>query len=137
MIHPVMDLLSRLWPALQRRFPGTGHRRLQRAATQNPSGLAGECWETAQSVIVKLELPGVSPEDIHVSCRPGALRVRGEKRAFDGHAVGRYHFMERAFGRFERTVPLPHHIDAAKAEISYRDGVLTVVVPKTDTLPPK
>jgi HSP20 family protein len=44
--------------------------------------------------------------------------------------------MERAFGRFERSLSLPHNIDSAKAEVSYQDGVITVIVPKTRATPP-
>jgi Molecular chaperone (small heat shock protein) len=45
--------------------------------------------------------------------------------------------MERPYGQFERSIPLPHGVDPEKTEISYRDGVLTVILPKTDTLPPR
>jgi HSP20 family protein len=44
--------------------------------------------------------------------------------------------MERAFGRFERTISMPDNIDAPRAEVSYRDGVVTVIVPKTQAAPP-
>ncbi|SRR5258706_11014445 len=98
--------------------------------------LAGESWETAHSVIVKIEMPGMSKEDIDVSIYRGRLRIRGEKRS-TGDLQGRlYHLMERAFGRFERTISLPHNIDAAKAEVSYQDGVITVIMPKTEVTPP-
>ena len=98
--------------------------------------LAGESWETAQSVIVQIEMPGMSKEDIDVSIYRGSLRIRGEKRSA-GDPQGRlYHLMERAFGRFERSLPLPHNIDPAKAEVSYQHGVVTVIVPKTVTTPP-
>jgi HSP20 family protein len=45
--------------------------------------------------------------------------------------------MERAYGYFNRSIPLPHGVDTDNAEVSYRDGVLTVILPKTDTLPPR
>jgi HSP20 family protein len=116
------------------------------AAKQNGSGtkndapqwalLAGECWETAHSVIVQIEMPGMSKEDIDVSIYPGGLRIRGEKRSARDYRGRLYHLMERAFGRFERTLFLPHNIDAAKAEVSYKDGVMTVIVPKTQATPP-
>jgi HSP20 family protein len=98
--------------------------------------LAGEVWETAHAVIVRLELPGLKREDIDVSIDRGSLRIRGEKRSA-GRPQGRtYHLMERAFGRFERTIALPHNIDTARAELAYEDGVLTVIVPKTEPTPP-
>jgi HSP20 family protein len=98
--------------------------------------LAGESWETAKLIIVKLEMPGLRKEDIDVSIYRGGVRIRGEKRSPDHHERHFYHLMERAFGRFERTIPLPDNIDAANAEVSYQDGVLTVIVPKTRASPP-
>ncbi len=72
-------------------------------------------------------------------CLPqrNVLRIGGEKRAGAAQEGRRYHLMERAYGHFERSIPLPHLVDPDKAEVSYRDGVLTVVLPRTDTLPPR
>jgi HSP20 family protein len=98
--------------------------------------LAGECWETARAVIVRIELPGMRKEDIDVSVGHGRLQIRGVKH-FCGDGEQRfYHLMERAFGRFERAIPLPHNIDAKRAEVSYQDGVLTVILPKSEPAPP-
>jgi HSP20 family protein len=98
--------------------------------------LAGECWETAQAVIVRIELPGMRKEDIDVSVDQGRLQIRGDKQ-FSGEDEPRfYHLMERAFGRFERSIPLPHNINAKHTEVSYQDGVLTVILPKSEVTPP-
>ena len=98
--------------------------------------VAGEAWETAHAVIVRLELPGLKREDIAVSIYRGTLRVRGEKHSLGASQGRTYRLMERAFGRFERTVGLPHNIDPKKVELSYQDGVLTVIVQKTQPSPP-
>jgi HSP20 family protein len=98
--------------------------------------LASESWETAQSVIVRLEMPGMTKEDIDVSIHKGSLWIRGEKRSGGDDQARSYRLMERAFGRFERSIPLPGNIDAAKAEVSYLNGVVTVIVPKTEESPP-
>lgn len=99
--------------------------------------LAAEVWETAQSVIVRVELPGMKREDLKVSLQGNMLRIRGDKRSEGDHQERFYHLMERAYGRFERSIALPHNIDAARAEVSYSDGVVTVIVPKTEALPPR
>jgi HSP20 family protein len=98
--------------------------------------LAGECWETAQSVIVRVELPGMRKEDIHISLHRGRLQIRGEKRSSDEDETRHYHLMERAFGSFERSIALPENIDARRAEVSYQDGVVIVILPKTEAMPP-
>ncbi|MGA2562365.1 MAG: Hsp20/alpha crystallin family protein [Steroidobacteraceae bacterium] len=98
--------------------------------------LAAECWETAYSVIVQIEVPGMSKDDLDVSIHRDGLRIHGERRSAADQQGRLYYLMERAFGRFERTISLPDNIDAPRAEVSYRDGVVTVIVPKTQALPP-
>jgi HSP20 family protein len=98
--------------------------------------LAGEVWETAHAVVVRLELPGLKREDIEVSIDRGTLRIRGDKRLAERTQGRTYHLNERAFGRFERMFTLPHNIDTTDAEVAYQDGLLTVIVPKTEPSPP-
>jgi HSP20 family protein len=98
--------------------------------------LASECWETAQAIIVRIELPGMRKEDIDVCVSRGRLKVRGEKRYAPGDGPRYYHLMERAFGRFERTIALPPDTDAKRAEVSYQDGIITVILPKIEATPP-
>ena len=99
--------------------------------------LSADVWETAKSVIIRIEIPGIDKEDFDISIHGSALHIQGEKRS-KGEAQGRlYHLMERAYGQFERTITLPHSIDGAQAEVSYQDGVLTVILPKTEDLPPR
>jgi|SRR5580698_2441292 HSP20 family protein len=98
--------------------------------------LASDCWETAQAAIVRIELPGVRKEDVTVSVTRGRLRLRGERRHFGNAERRHYHLMERAFGRFERSIPLPSNLDPARAEVSYQDGVVTVILQKTEVTPP-
>jgi HSP20 family protein len=131
------ELLTRSSGALTH-FAGPRRKKTSTATRGFPQWalLAGEAWETAHAVIVRLELPGLRREDIDVSIRRSGLRVRGEKRSEWESQKRTYHLMERAFGRFERTIALPHNIDAAHAEVEYKDGVLTVIVPKTEPSPP-
>jgi HSP20 family protein len=107
-----------------------------KAAVPQWALLASDAWETAHAVIVRIELPGLRREDIAVSIDRGNLRIRGERRSTGGARGRTYHLMERAFGRFERTISLPHNIDTKNADVTYQDGVLTVIVPKTESTPP-
>lgn len=99
--------------------------------------LAAETWETARLVVIRMEIPGVEKSDLTVDVHGNVLRIRGEKRRGGNDLEGRYHLMERAYGRFERSIPLPHGVDADQAEVSYRDGVLAVILPKTEMVPPR
>ena len=99
--------------------------------------LAVETWETAHAVIIRMEVPGMKKEDLDVSIRANALVVRGVKRSEGEHEGRRYSLMERAFGTFERKIPLTHEIHRDQAEVTYKDGVLTVILPKTEPTPPQ
>jgi HSP20 family protein len=99
--------------------------------------LAAETWETALSVVIRVEIPGMNPADLTIDIHENVLRIRGEKHSGSAEQERRYHLLERAYGHFKRSIPLPHGVDTEKAEVSYRDGVLTVILPKTDTLPPR
>ncbi len=132
------EMLSRSSSALTR-FAGKGGRKDGGEEQPFPSWsvLAAECWETAQSVIVRVEVPGMKTEDLDVSIRGDTLHIRGEKRSEGEHSGRLYHVMERAYGRFERKVALPPNVDRKQAEVTYQSGVLTVILPKTETLPPQ
>lgn len=99
--------------------------------------LSAETWETAHSVIVRIEVPGMNKEDLDVSIHGNTLRIRGEKHSAGDHQNKKYYLMERAYGRFERTIALPQNVDDAGAEVSYKDGILTVILTKTELAPPR
>ena len=133
------EMLSRSSGALTRFQRGTSKEEEGSARAGFPSWslLAAECWETAQSVIVRVEVPGMNKEDLDISIQGGTLYIRGEKRSEGEHRGRLYLLMERAYGRFERTIPLPGNIDRKHAEVTYDGGVVTVIVPKTEALPPQ
>lgn len=93
--------------------------------------LPGEIMDTGKSVVVLIELPGVARDDIEVFFEGNTLCVRGEKRADREYIAASYYLRERAYGAFERVVPLPANVDTERAKASYRSGVLTVELPKT------
>jgi len=103
----------------------------------NWSLLAGETWETAHSVIIRLEVPGMRKEDFDISIRGNLLVVRGVKRSEGEQEGRRYDLMERAYGTFERKIPVTHGVRRDEADVSYQDGVLTVILPKADDIPPR
>jgi HSP20 family protein len=100
-----------------------------------------DIYETKDALKVKVELAGVKPEDIHLelSGDGNALTVRGVRRDGDMEVAGRtvFHQMEVYLGPFERTVPLPPHLNLARDAISamFRDGFLLVTLPKAQALP--
>jgi len=108
-----------------------------------PSGGAGRFWqppidihETEGAVVVKVELAGVRAEDLHVSLTPDdrILNISGTRTENHGDREGRVrcHQLEIYFGPFERAVGLPSGIrlDRDKIKATYRDGFLSVILPK-------
>jgi HSP20 family protein len=86
--------------------------------------------ETDKEIEVVAELPGMDEADVDVSASQGMLTIRGEKKSEREEDEG-YVLRERSFGRVERIVPLPDGLDIDSAEAKFRNGVLTVRIPKT------
>jgi HSP20 family protein len=93
--------------------------------------LAGEVEETAKDLVVRIELPGMNKDDCRISIEGNTLYVSGEKRYERETHDSTYHVMERAYGAFQRAIPLPGNVDIDQAEANYKKGVLTVRLPKT------
>ncbi|HEX5392270.1 MAG TPA: Hsp20/alpha crystallin family protein [Rhodocyclaceae bacterium] len=94
--------------------------------------LAGEVEETEKDIVVRMEVPGMEKEDCRVTIEGNLLCVSGEKRCERDTHDSTYHIMERAYGSFQRTILLPRNVNIDHAEASYRNGVLTVRLPKED-----
>ena len=92
--------------------------------------MAAEVEETENQVQVRLEAPGMDPDDFHLHVEEDHLVVSGEKRVEREDERGRYHILESAYGRFERVIPLPVAVDDDNAKASYQRGVLKVTLPK-------
>jgi HSP20 family protein len=87
--------------------------------------------ETDQEVEVIAELPGMDEEDVDVSVSQGMLTIRGEKTFEREEEDVAYVLRECSYGRVERIVPLPDGLDVDSAQATFRNGVLTVRIPKT------
>ncbi len=93
--------------------------------------LAAEVYDDDDSVIVRVEVPGLKKGDFDIEVVDDYLVVRGEKRYASERNEGRYHITECAYGVFERAIPLPAEVDPAGAKARYKRGVLKVTLPKT------
>ena len=94
--------------------------------------------EAKEAFVVTMELPGVFSEDVSIRLDDDTLTISGEKKeVFDkSESKGRYHF-ERSFGSFARSFRLPKAVDAEAINASYKEGVLTVTLPKSETSLPR
>jgi HSP20 family protein len=96
-----------------------------------------DVFENKDNFVVKAELPGMKKEDIEVSLHDGSLSISGERKSETKHEDAEVYRAERFFGRFQRTVTLPTPVAADKVKAQYKDGVLTITLPKTEEAKPK
>jgi HSP20 family protein len=90
--------------------------------------------ETDKELVVTAELPGVPEKDIEVSLSGDILTIKGEKKAEHEKRNGDGYYMERRFGSFTRSVRLPFEARDENVEAKFKDGVLTIQVPKPAAL---
>jgi len=95
-----------------------------------------DLYQNNDNVVAVLELAGMRKEDIEISLHDGLLTISGERKrsSANGEKAER---TERYVGSFRRTVSLPVQVDANKVSATYRDGILTVTLPKAEEAKPK
>jgi HSP20 family protein len=108
------------------------------------TGAEGAVWipavdvsENDEAIKVKVEAPGVSKDDFKISVQNNVLTVRGEKRMEKETKEENYHRVERVYGSFFRAIELPSAVKADKVNANYKDGVLTISLPKSEEAKPK
>lgn len=95
-----------------------------------------DLYQDADNVSAVVELPGMRKEDIEISLHDGTLTVAGERQGTPSEDE-KAERTERFSGKFRRSVTLPTRIDAGKVSATYKDGILTVTLPKAEEAKPK
>jgi HSP20 family protein len=95
-----------------------------------------ELTETDAEVVVAAELPGLQQADVEVTLTDNVLAIRGEKKGEKSGRESGYTYSERAYGSFERRIPIDAEVVADKVSARFADGVLTVTLPKNPTARP-
>ena len=88
--------------------------------------------ETKNEIVVKAEVPGMDPKDIDISLSNGTLTIKGEKKQEREEKEEDYHLVERSYGSFMRSIMLPTEVKQDKINASYKNGVLKVILPKSE-----
>ena len=109
--------------------------------TMEPGPLSGgpsvDIEETKDEYVLTADLPGIRQEDINVTVDDGRLTIQGERRQGKEDKEGTSLLLERVFGTFTRSFDLPTSVQAEKIAAVYRDGVLSVNVPKVEESKPR
>ena len=98
---------------------------------------AVDLYEDKDNVFVKAELPGMKKEDIDISLHEGVLTLAGERKEEKETKDAEVFRSERFLGRFQRTISLPSPVQMDRVSAAYKDGILTVTLPKTEEVKPK
>lgn len=93
--------------------------------------------ETDKAYLIKADLPEVKREDVKITQDDGVLTVEGERRQEKREESEKYHRVESSYGRFLRRFTLPDDADGERIEAQYKDGALTVTIPKGPSKQPK
>jgi HSP20 family protein len=107
-------------------------------------GLATGAWipqvdvfETADSIVLKADLPEVKKSDVDISIQNNTLTLKGERKMERESKENQVYRMERSYGTFSRSFSLPPAVDSERAEAEFADGVLTLTLPKREESKPK
>lgn len=131
-LAPFSGDLDQMFNRMMRSFawpetPPSGEPRALRVFEHAPKV---EVKESDKAYTVTAELPGLDEKDVEITVEEGVLTLRGEKKSeVEDKDRG---YTERSYGRFERRVGLPKGVDRDKADANFKNGVLTVTLPKTE-----
>lgn len=125
------------FPAGMRLFQDSLSRLFSEPTASRPWAPAVDIFENENELIVKADLPEVDPKNVGIQIENGTLTVKGERR-FEEQKNGKaFHRIERGYGSFVRAFTLPDTVDADKVKADYKNGVLTITLPKKEVAKPK
>lgn len=98
---------------------------------------AVDVYETDDTLVLKAELPGVDANDVDIRVEDGTLFLKGQRKFESEVKEEDYHRIERSYGTFTRTFALPNFVNSDQVKAEYKDGVLTLTMPKREEAKPK
>lgn len=134
--HPFLTLQRQMNRLFDENFMGSWGDGLRWPLAGNPmrhmpfDAPRADIAETDTEVEVTADLPGLDEKDVQVTLEDNLLNIHGEKKAEHEERKKNYHLMERSYGAFQRTIPLPSGIDQKKVKATFKQGVLQVKLPK-------
>lgn len=96
-----------------------------------------DIYETDEGLVLQAELPGINPDDVEIRVEDNTLYLKGERKFEKEIKEENLHRVERSYGTFTRSFALPSSIDASKVKAEYKNGILTLAMPKHEEAKPK
>ncbi|MFL6350279.1 MAG: Hsp20/alpha crystallin family protein [Bryobacteraceae bacterium] len=111
--------------------------RLLSEPTSRPWSPPVDIYETENELVLKADVPEIDPKHVAIQMENGTLTLKGERR-FEEQGNGRgFHRIERGYGSFVRAFSLPETVDPDKVKADYKNGVLTITLPKKEVAKPR
>ena len=120
-----------------RSFEDAFTRMLTEPQTNRPWAPAVDIYETENELVLKADLPDVDLKDIDVRVENQTLTIAGERKFEQQDSASGYHRIERSYGKFSRSFAVPNAFDTDKIGAEYRNGVLSVTLPKKEAAKPR
>src|SRR6266516_7287673 len=130
-LNMLQDRMNRLFEDASRNWNTDG------PASTTTWSPAVDIFETDGEIVVKAELPGMERKDITLHLENNILSLKGERRFVKETKEENYHRIERSYGGFSRAFTIPVTVEEEKIRADYKDGVLTIVLPKKEQAKPK
>ena len=127
-----MEQLENRFAAVLRRNPMLPNGDNEESITLTEWSPLVDVTEDEKEYIIKAELPEIKKEEVKVTVEDGVLNISGERKFEKEEKNKKYHRIERAYGTFQRSFSLPESADGTKINAEFKDGVLTVRLPKTE-----
>jgi len=115
----------------------TGREGQQEVMRKGDWAPAVDITEDKEAYLIKAELPGVERDDVKVQVNDGVLTLQGERRSEKEEKDKKMHRIERFYGNFTRSFSLPDNVDEEHIHAEYKDGVLTLRLPKSEKAKPR
>lgn len=136
-VWPTFGQLSSWRDEIERLFEGPLAESARGSQLLSGGTPALDVFEDKDNVLVKAELPGMKKDEIEVSLYDGTLNISGERKNESKLENAEVYRAERFFGRFQRSVSLPTPVASDKVSAQYKDGILSITLPKTEEAKPK
>jgi len=125
--------MDRLQQDMMRMFGDMTENRIRKA----PSFPAINVWAADDRAKITSEIPGVNKDDLEINLTGDTLTLSGVREQAEMPEGARYHRQERRYGEFNRSIQLPYTVDVNKVKAAFKNGVLTVELPRMDAEKPK
>lgn len=131
--HEIEDMFDRYTRAMGMRRTG-GRSEIAAVADWSPQV---DITEGPDEFTIKAEIPEVNKDDVKITIDNGVVTIQGERKQEKEEKDKKFHRIERFYGSFSRSFSLPDNVNASAAKATFKDGVLTLQIPKTAETKPK